>query len=43
MQHYKKEWGYYHLRQIMDISQEHRYHYIKQKRRVAQLNKEWRC
>jgi len=29
MQHYKKEWGYYYLRQIMDISQKYRYRHIK--------------
>jgi len=40
MQHYKKEWGHYHLRRITDTSQEYYYRHIKQKRRVAQLNKE---
>jgi len=39
MQHHKKKWGHYHLRQIMDMSQEYRYYYIKQKGQVAQLNK----
>jgi len=29
MQHYKKEWVRYYLRQIMDISQEYRYRYVK--------------
>jgi len=29
MQHYKKEWGYYYLRQIMGINQERRYRHIK--------------
>jgi len=40
MQHHKKKWGYYYLRQITDTSQEHRYRHNKQKRQVAQLSKE---
>jgi len=42
MQYYKKEWERYYLRRITDISQEYHYHYVKQKRQVAQLSKEWR-
>jgi len=42
MQHHKKEWERYYLRRITGISQDYYYRYIKQRKRVAQLNKEWR-
>jgi len=42
MQHYKKEWERYYLRRIIDTSQDYYYRYIKQRRQVAQLKKEWR-